>query len=469
MIKVFFNKHREILLIIAILFLGTFLRIHNLPELTSFNADQEWLAFRAKEILNKDLVLIGPVTSVGNYSIGPAFVYMWSFFSFLTGNAPIAGAYLAVFIGVVSLLFIHFFVNKFIDQKIAILTMFLVAISAPTIFWDQSPWTPSLFIIPQILMLIGAYIINKNKLGYLLISLSLVIGFQAHVGIILSFISVLIYLFFVRPVKLDSVTFLKSLGIIVLGLLPNIVFDLAHNFVNFLRLFDVIKGENLDYFTGFGKIINVLSYNAISIIYPNNKTLIDGVLIRILYALVLVNCVRNLRSKESKSISLLLLITTIFPAFVFYLQQGKFSEYYLMMTVPSSIFMVSLLLRDLINFKDKNYKFIYIKTLSIVILSLFLNLKMINNRVVDFNLKAKQDTIAEIVKMAGTDGYGISLTTKYGDQFGFKYILDYFEIKADLPPKKGETKIFSIILPEGFDGMYGMKDFNGIGLRWSGI
>jgi hypothetical protein len=53
------------------------------------------------------------------------------------------------------------------------------------------------------------------------------------------------------------------------------------------------------------------------------------------------------------------------------------------------------------------------------------NLSLIKNRVVEFDLKSKQDVVSEIVRMAGTENYGISLTTKYGEQFGFKYILNY--------------------------------------------
>lgn len=463
------NNYIELLFVSIVFIIASFLRFNNLSELTTFNADQEWLAYRAKDILQKDIVLIGPVTSVGNYSIGPIFVYMWAFFSFISNNAPIAGALLSVTIGLFSLLMIYFFIRYYIDKKVAIIVMFLLAISAPTIFWDQSPWTPSLFIVAQILLLLGGYLSINNKLGYLIISLSLVIGFQSHVGIVLSLISLCVFFLFVKPIKPDYVTILKSSVIMFIGFLPNIVFDLTHNFVNFYRIFDVLKGENLDYFVGIGKIINVLSYNSVSILYPLKESTFDVILLRILFALVLVNAFRNLRNYRFKKLSWLLITTGLIPALFFYMQQGKFSEYYLMMTVPSLIFMTSLFIYDFLNIKKSEKTIFGLKLILILAISIYLNFNLLNNRRVDFNLKAKQDVVKEIVKMAGTNNYGISLTTKYGDQFGFKYILDYYGITASMPPEKGETRIFSIILPEGFDGMYGMKDFDGIGLRWSGI
>ena len=129
----------------------------------------------------------------------------------------------------------------------------------------------------------------------------------------------------------------------------------------------------------------------------------------------------------------------------------------------------SLFIYDFLNIKKSEKTIFGLKLILILTVSIYLNFNLLNNRRVDFNLKAKQDVVNEIVKMAGTNNYGISLTTKYGDQFGFKYILDYYGITASMPPENGETRIFSIILPEGFAGMYGMKDFDGIGLRWSGI
>ena len=58
------------LLVLLLLTVGLFLRLNNLESKTLFDADQEWLAFRAKDILSGDLVLLGPVTSVGNFGLG---------------------------------------------------------------------------------------------------------------------------------------------------------------------------------------------------------------------------------------------------------------------------------------------------------------------------------------------------------------------------------------------------------------
>lgn len=449
------------LIVILLLSLGVFLRLCNLSQRTVFNADQEWLATRAKNVISGDLALIGPVTSVGNFSIGPGFVYLWTIFSFIVGYSPIAGALLSVFLGTLFLIGIYLFTKFFINEKVALFILLLTAVSSNLVFWDQIPWTPSLFYLSQIILLFGAYFSNKNAWGYPLMSLGLVLGFQSHVGIVLSIIPILIYLLFVKPIKPTLKIIIIALSILFFGFLPNLIFDLTHNFENVKRLADVVKGDGLDYFVGFGKIINILSYNAISLIYPNNKIPMDSILIKGLFALVVANGIRLIRSKKFNKLSFLLLITIILPSLFFYIQQGKFSEYYLMMTVPSLILLVALFLNEI---RNRNTILILV-----AIIGVYLNLKMIKEHKLQFNLEAKREVVEYIVSKAGESDYGISLTTRYGEQFGFDYIFDYYGIKADIPPKKGETKIFSIIIPEGFDGITGLKDFDGIGLIWQGI
>lgn len=459
--KVNTSKVKKVLIVGLVLLLGLSLRLYKLDERTIFNADQEWLATRGLELIKGDISLLGPVTSVGSFSIGPGFIYLWSIVGMFTGNSPITGAYLSVLLGMITLVALFLFTKYFIDQKVAYIFLFLIAISSNLIFWDQSPWAPSLFFVSQIILLTGAYLATKNKLGYLLIVAGIVGGFQSHFGIVLSLLSVALYFVFIKPVKIDLRTVLMCILLLLAGFLPNIIFDLTHNFVNFKRIIGTFIGNNLNYFVSFNKIVSVLNNNTTSLIYPRNNNLIDSILGKGLFTLVLVNGISLLRDKKYKSISLLLLITGVFPAILFYIQQGKFSEYYLMMTVPSMLLLVALLLIRIVNRK--------IILIPILLISIYLNFGLIRDRYVSWNLKAKENIAKSIIEVGGYDNYGISLNSKLGNQFGFDYIFKYYGIKADIPPKKGETRTFSVIIPQGFDGMVGTKTFDGIGLLWQGF
>lgn len=457
----FVSKYKELIIVFLILCLGLGLRIYNLHQRTPFNADQEWLAFRASEVFKGDFPLLGPVTSVGSFSIGPGYIYLLSILGIFTNNAPITGAYLSVVLGMVTLVLIYFFSKHFIEQKAAYLILFLASISFSLISWDQLPWAPSLFYTSQIILLAGAYLSSKKQVGYVLMALGLVAGFQSHFGIVLSLLSVFVYLILVKPVKPSPKILVLTILIILIGFLPNILFDLTHDLVNIRKIVSAFRGDGVDYFVSINRIINLLNFHTTGLIYPRNNNLIDSIMTKGLFALVVVNSISLLRNRKFKNISLLLLITAFLPAFLFYVQQGKFSEYYLMMTVPSLIFIFALFLKNIINRK--------IVLVIMALVSIWINTKYFFDEYVPWNLKAKEEVVKSMIEKAGKDGYGISLTTSLGNNFGFKYIFDYYKITADMPPKKGETKIFSIIIPEGFDGMVGMEDHGGIGLRWSGI
>lgn len=453
-------KFKNIFLVL-ILLLALYLRLNNLHQRTLFDADQEWLATRAVDLLKGDLPLLGPVTSVGSFSIGPGFIYLWAISSFIFSLAPISGAYLSIFLGLLFLIAIFFVVKEYIGLKVAYLTLFLCSISSSLIFWDQSPWAPSLFYLSQAILLFATLSSLKYKWGYYLIAFSIVLAFQSHFGIVLSIISVLFFFIFVKPVKIDRKTLLITALILFLGFLPNIVYDLTHDFNNLKKLAYTIDDGGVDYFVSFNKIVNVLNFNTTSVVYPKNNNLFDSVFTKSLFALILVNAISLLRDKKMKNISLLLLITLVLPAAIFYMQQGKFSEYYLLMTVPSSILLFSLFLYRIINNK--------LLLSLIVLMSIYLNYQQISDRYVSWNLKAKEMVAQKIVEVGGKSGYGISINSKLGDSFGFNYIFNYYGIEADYPPKQGQTKIFSIAVPQGFEGVVGTHSYDGIGLLWSGM
>src|SRR3989339_1109477 len=116
-----------------------------------------------------------------------------------------------------------------------------------------------------------------------------------------------------------------------------------------------------------------------------------GTNLNTLLVLSLANAVRLLRNKKFKNLSLLLLITAIFPAILFYFLQGKFSEYYLLMTVPSLIFLFTLFLKNFVNNK--------LILIPVVIIAIYLNFRQLSNRYVPWNLSAKENIVKEIIKI----------------------------------------------------------------------
>ncbi len=55
--------------------------------------------------------------------------------------------------------------------------------------------------------------------------------------------------------------------------------------------------------------------------------------------------------------------------------------------------------------------------------------------------------------MGGASGYGMSLRTESGYNFGYSYLFDYYKATPDIPPLGGQTKIFTIVAPPGLMGL----------------
>ncbi len=450
---------KELFLILLILVVGLLLRFYQVEKRTSFEADQEDIAIKALELLHGDPVLLGPVTSVGKFSGGPAFIYLWALFSFFLSQDPAAGVYLSSVIGVLMAFILYLVGRLLFDAKTALFLTLLYAISFTAIVWDLSPWGPSLFYIAETIFLAGAILFLKNPLGLLLVVLGFALGFHSHIAIFISLVPISLFWLIFKPKLKDRRVGFYSLGIILLAVLPNFLFDVTHNFDNLKRFFSLFgTGVSAGGATGL-KVFYTLYNTTSALLLPY----LDKKYAFIIFLFVVVIAVRGVYKDRKLRKPLVLLLLSIFiPFFLFLTWQGNFSEYYLMGAIPSFILLVGYLFFTYF----KRYKIIFLVGL---ILFLFYNLKAWYVYKRPLNLSAKKKAVEFIVNKAGVEGYGVSLTTSPGLHFGYPYIFSYYGAKPDLPPLKNQKKIFTIVVPPGFEGVQAMVEFDGVGVRWEGV
>lgn len=442
--------------LIIILILGAFLRFYNLPQNTYFNADQEELAFKAAEILNGDLVLLGPKTSIGGFCIGPYFTYLWAISSFFVGGDPIAGAYLSIFLGLLVIIGFYILGKWLFNENVGFILAGLVSFSPVIVSWDQNPWAPSIFYISELILLAGAYLVTKKPIGLVVFALGFLIGFSSHFGIFLSLLSVLVFWVLVRP-KITKKYLIISLAVIFLGLMPNIIFDAIHSLENIKRIFATVADDsNLGASTG--KILLSLGYSNVSVFY-SHLTKITATII--FFTFVSLGGYFAVKDKLKRSLLILLLVSILVPPLVFVFYRPNFSEYYLMMTIPPFIILFGYFIS-----KVKGRLIIPIFGLIFTILFIgSLKESFLDN---SLSLGAKKKAVTLIGEMAGESGYGVSLTTSPGQNFGFKYIFEHFGLSPDIPPAPGEKNVMTIVIPIGYEGVETKRDFSGVGVLWEG-
>lgn len=451
-------KNKLLVFLVVIFVIGAFLRFYHLEARSGFDADQEELAFKAQEILHRDPALLGPTTSLGRFAIGPGFSYLWAGFSFVTQGDPAAGAYLSVFLGLLTVVGFYLLGKYLFNEKVGVLSSLIYAFSLIMVTWDQNPWAPSLFFLSELFLLFGAYMATKKSLYLTFAALGLFLGFQSHFGIFLVVLAVLAFWIFYKP-KLTRKSLGLSFAIVLAGFLPNIIYDLANNFVNTKRLLEVFGQSTEGGFVGFDRIVSTISYSFLSILkpYPDKSIALLFFLLFVVFSFVF-----YAKKKKQRAQICLLISTILVPALLFMIFKGSFSEYYLMMTIPSFILLLAYLLTSIF----EEYPYILA---TLVLAFSFVNISTILNFKRSLSLKAKKQAVSYIVEKGGKEGYGVSLTTQLGYNFGYKYIFNYYKAAPDLPPLKDQRKIFTIVSPDGFDGVHGIIDFDGVGVLWEGI
>lgn len=462
LLKVFTFKNIALTIIIVSAFL---LRTYQLEKRTSFGADQEELSYKAIELLSGDPVLLGMDTSVGGFTVGPLFTYLWTVFFIIFSGNPVSGSYLALFLGLVTLVSAYFASRLIFGSWVTSFVLAAIyALSYSIYVWDISPWPPSLFYLSQILVITGAYLALKKPLGFVLVALGFAIGFSSHISIFVGLLPVGVLWAMKYKKIVNQLTrkyVLYSFGIVLAGLLPNIIFDVTHQFVNtgrFLSLFSDPTSE-VFYPATFSKVFGSLYVSSVDVFIPAAEKGLKPVLFLASIILTLVTLVKS----KNRDLGLVLLLFLFVPTLAFLFWKGNFSEYYLtMITVPAFIFLVGYI----VDFFYKKNKVLLGALFVVFALS---NLQAWKSRSRPLNLAAMKNAVELIVAKGGTSGYGVSLSTMPGYQFGYHYLFDYYGATPDMPPKKDQKKIFTIVIPPGLDGIQAKVEYDGIGVLWEGI
>jgi 4-amino-4-deoxy-L-arabinose transferase-like glycosyltransferase len=447
------KKHLPIILIIA---LALFLRLYSFEKRVAFDADQEEFAFKAKEILSGNLALLGPKTSLGGFSIGPGFAYLWTIFSFFLRGDPISGAYLSVFLGVSFIAGVYLVTKKIFSERIGLSLACVLALSISFIQWDQSPWAPSIFYISELIVFYGVYISNKNKWGLPLIAVGLGLGFQSHFAIFLLILPITIYLIIYKPV-IKSRQLILFIAITLLSISPVIIYDLLHGFVNFQRLLSIFYlgvGESGDLKL---KILSTLVSDSVNILWFYFALYIRYVIFIIVIIFSLLGIKKD---KKYRSLLILSYLFLFIPFLTFLFYKSNFSEYYLMTVVIPFLILLGYVFS---NIRSKYLLLIFLITISL------LNMKSFISSRKSMNLSAKKQIVQEIIKKGGNSGYGVSISVQPGYSFGYSYLFDYYHATPNIPPLKNQKKIFTIISPPGFEGIEPIIEIDGVGLRWEGL
>lgn len=265
------------LLLVLILSIAAFFRFYKLSEYMTFLGDEGRDALIIKKILvNYDLPLIGPPTSVGNIYLGPLYYYMMAISMAIFWLNPVAAAGMNAFIGILTVGLIYFLGKVWFNRTAGLIASYLYAISPVNIIYSKSSWNPNPAPFFALLAFLSLYKLNRtgNFLWLAVTGAMVAAALQMHyLAIILMPICLLIYFHEIIFRKNKRLQFKKiwsgtTLGILsfLLVMSPLFWFDLRHNFLNYRAIFELlIKSNNVDgnILTNLAKIPSLYSNNLI--------------------------------------------------------------------------------------------------------------------------------------------------------------------------------------------------------------
>lgn len=237
-----------IILFFLILILAFFLRAQEVlfnNYLFLLDMGRDMLA--VKEIVfEHNLTLIGPYTSLAGVFQGPFYYYLLALPTLFSNGDPIGPLILMVLISLATGLVAFYFLNKHFGKTVAFIGFFLFAISPEAVAAATYTWNPHPMWLLIILFIFLVYELHlkKDRIQiFLWPILGLMFHFEAALGFFLlaaTFIYTVVH--FKR--KLFTRNFYIGISLLFLTFLPQILFDVRHDFLMTRSVIDMATGNN---------------------------------------------------------------------------------------------------------------------------------------------------------------------------------------------------------------------------------
>jgi hypothetical protein len=338
----FTNNNQKKLTLFLIIIIGLVLRwLFPLDRL--FDFDQNQIAEFSKQIIEKNLTLIGPRTGPLQFFTGPLIYYLGAIIYKLTNLHPIANTYISLSIyllTIFSLLII--FKNKF---TFFFRTTFIALYSLSPYFiqLDRVTWNPNLSFLSGSLVLMSLlYYQKQNPLkSYAFGFLGMFLAYQAHFsGFIMLVIALILSLIFHKSIKF----IVSTISGLLISLSSLIIFDLRNNWLNLRGLLAMLSNSEqvgkVSLFARLYKNITITLENLGKILIYNSN-FISLSLIGLIILTVWFKSESKFLTKKQKSITLL---WSILFAILFALYRGQTPEYYFLMQPPAFCIVIADLL-----------------------------------------------------------------------------------------------------------------------------
>ncbi len=230
--------------------MGCFLRLYNIKDSLQFLGDQGRDAIIVSKIFKeKNLVFIGPTTSVGNMYLGPLYYYFMLPFLWISYPNPMGPVYAVAILGMTTLFLLYFLGKKMIGARASLIASFFYAFSSTIIGCTRFSWNPNPAPLFSLILIYCLFKAQKNAKHWLAVFICLAILLQLHyLTLLAAGTAGLVWLIYFFQKKIDKQAWKYTLIgflIFLLSFTPLILFDLKHNFLNLTAFKNLFVKEQI--------------------------------------------------------------------------------------------------------------------------------------------------------------------------------------------------------------------------------
>jgi len=210
--------------------LGVFIRFYKAKQLFILDSEIADNLLNIKNYyLNRQIPLIGPPTSHPWLYFGPLFYWLYGPVLILSKFNPISHLYFGLLISCLVIVINYFFVNKYWDRNIALVSSILISVSPILFVFSNNVrfYTYTVILIYPFLYFLFEWLKGKKNLFWVFFSLSVMLSFHFSVLVL---IPALLFIFYINKVKINLNIIGESLSGFVIPVIPLFIHDSKNNF-----------------------------------------------------------------------------------------------------------------------------------------------------------------------------------------------------------------------------------------------
>lgn len=242
----FADHKKEVIIIVGILILSSFLRFYRLSSIFALTIDEEYQADLAMTIVHKfHIIWIGVNAAQLGFYLGPFWTYFTAFWLWVSNGNPLLTGYISASIGVITTLALYLVGSKLFSFKIAVIASLLYASLPLIVFFDQKYWNPTLVPLLSLIALYCFYAVPKSPRWWIVFGFIYGLVFHIHLSLV-PLILPAIVIFWKNRAKVSREIIFAAITVFILTISPLIAFDYFHkgsNILTPLRIKEITRNK----------------------------------------------------------------------------------------------------------------------------------------------------------------------------------------------------------------------------------